>query len=298
MKRVNLSPGELEVAKIRAKLQHFTIQKQPDRWLIPTSKYLVEVFGDPERGIPYGKIYEACGRFSGGKTAIVQELAAEAQTIDGAHVAWIDLERSYDEKWAIIRGLDTSKVAVFAAEILTDKKGRNAHVAYAEEVFNEAECWVKTKFAQDSNSCFFIGVDSTTGIQSQMEEEGGLEGRARGTGAAFLSKMLRRWASIVATHNVMFVLINQIRVNPGVSFGDPEYRPGGNSLDHWCSVIVKVKRPRGKGHGFIFTNGKPIGIRGTILNQKNKVGGSEGTVVGHKIYWAKRAKFVPASEVE
>ena len=171
-------------------------------------------------------------------------------------------------------------------------------MATAEEIFAEAEAWVKMKFAKDPTCKIFLGVDSITAIHCQMQEEAGLEGRGRGILAAFLSKMLNRWAPLVRTHNVMMFLVNQIRTNPGVSFGDPEYRPGGSALDHYTSVIAKVKRTRGKSQGWIYINAQRAGIKTTILNQKNKVGGQEGALVGCKIYWKKRAKFLDVSEIE
>jgi len=303
---VKIAQGMSEVDAIRKKLKHVTVQKQPQHWLIPPFPELAEIFGDPKRGIPYGKIYEICGRFSGCKTAITQELAAMAQSIDNAEVGWIDLEASYDEQWAQVRGLDTSRVALFQPEVIEDKKGEDkskrkiggdTHIESAEEIFSLAEYWIRSKFAKDPLTKIFMAIDSTVAILPKQEDDAGLENKARGVLAAFLSKMLRRWAPIVRTHNVMLFLINQLRINPGVAFGDPEYRPGGQALDFYTSVITKVKRSRGKGQGWIYIGGERKGVKGIIVNQKNKTGGEEAVEIGYKIYWNKRGKFLPASVI-
>src|SRR5690242_11459854 len=119
MKKQVITDGQAEVLAIRKKMKHFEVQKEPECWLQPKYRELSAVLGDPKRGIPYGKIYEICGKFSGGKTALVLELAAEAQ-MDGAEVAWMDHEISWDARWARIRGLDPDRVALFQPTVVKD----------------------------------------------------------------------------------------------------------------------------------------------------------------------------------
>lgn len=291
-----LTPAQREVEAIRKTLKHYTVEKEPEYWLQPAYPQLSEVFGDPSRGIPYGKIYEICGRFSGGKSAIVMELAAMAQS-DGAHVVWIDHETSFDEKWATVRGLDTDRVALFQPSVV--KKGKSdMRLLSAEDLYEEAELYVKYKIRKDPKAKIFMGIDSVAAILSAQQIDNTLEDGRRGVLAAFLSKMLNRWSPMVFTHNIMMVMINQVRVNPGVRFGDPVYRPGGNAIDHYTSVVAQVKRSRSKEKGYVVVKGKRIGIKGTVVNVKNKVGGMEDAKIGFKIYRRKRGKFVNFEEVE
>ncbi|MDE2439100.1 MAG: hypothetical protein KGN01_06975 [Patescibacteria group bacterium] len=293
----SLTQGQLEVQAIQKKMRFYSVEEQPNYWLLPDNErrqFLTQVFGDPSRGIPYGKIFELCGMFSGGKTALALELAAEAQA-DGADVAVIDLESTRDAKWEAIRGLDTNLVVPFQSRLVRDKLNSAPRMLTAEEVFEQAEIYVKKKLAKDPKRKIFLMVDSVTAIMPEREEEAGLEGGQMAMLASFMSRLLKRWVPIAWTHNVMMVLINQLRLNPGVRFGNPEYRPGGRALDFYTSVIVKVKR-ESKGHGWLLKGGKKIGIRGNLTNQKNKVGGQEGEVIGYKLYFSKRARFLNNSD--
>lgn len=299
MKKGKALTGRQEVNLIRRKVRHFTVDKPPAYWLKPSSPLLSVVFGDPARGVPYGKIIELSGMYSGGKTALALELAAEAQE-DGAYVAWMDHEACWDDEWAKIRGLNPDKVALFQPEVIETGKKKELKLLSAEQLYEELDEWIKMKFAENKKARFFVGIDSLTAILPEQEEEAGLEGGAMAVQARFFSKMLRKWTGRVWTYNIMFVLVNQVRTNPGVRFGNPEYRPGGRAPDFYSSIIVKVRRPRGKDKkGMILsTRGRDLGIKGYITNQKNKVGGTEGEVIGFKCYWKKRAKFINAEDVE
>lgn len=294
-KEAEANSVEKEIQKIREKLGHYTVEKQPRYWLRTEDPLLEEVFGKPGQGIAYGKLYEIFGKESGGKTAIALHLAALAQK-DGAEVVWGDFECCWDDDWSTIRGLDPSRVAVFRPEIISDKKGKESRLMSAEETFAEAEMWVRQKMVKNPKVKIFFGIDSTPAIMPAEEEEKGTEGHGMAMQARFMTRLLKRWVPIAWTHNVMMVTINQIRLNPGVRFGSPEYTPGGTALKFYCSVRVKVKRARGG--GWITARGKKIGIKGILTNIKNKAGGQEGDIVGYKMYFDRAAKFLPAGDIE
>lgn len=292
-RKVQLPTDEEEAELISTKLEGYTAEKIPGVWLRTGNPLLDEVMGAPGRGIPYGKVIKVSGWESGGKSALVLELAAMAQK-DSAEVGWVDAERCYDEVWVRKRGVDPEKVKLFKPKAVETKGG--LRLEYAEETFDRAEKWVMGIVRKDPYTKIFLAVDSLPAITPRDEIEGGLEQNAMAANARFLKKLLNRWTAIADSFNIMLLLINQLRLSPAVRFGNPEYEPGGSVLKFCTSINVRVKRSR-KG-GKLLLGGRQIGIRGTITNTKNKAGGLEGSQVGYKLYFDKPTVFLPAKEVE
>lgn len=269
-----------------------------DYWLDTGSPLLNAVIGSPSRGIPYGKIIEISGFESHGKTALAYWLAGLAQR-DGASVALWDLEAAWDPDWAKKRGLDPSKVIVFKPVLGlfgTEKKKR---LITAEEQAEQIEMWWAMKEKESPNGRMILIVDSLAALDtSEALEKSVTEQnmRTKGSVAAFLSWFLKRWAKLALNYNVIMLLINQVRVAPGVRYGNPEYTPGGNAIRFYSSVRVKMRRKGGK----ILKNGKDIGFKGIISNWKNKAG--EGSIehlkCGFKLLYDGRSKFVPEKEIQ
>jgi recombination protein RecA len=80
--------------------------------------------------------------------------------------------------------------------------------------------------------------------------------------ARFLSVELRKITPGAAQSNTAVILINQLRVNPGQLFGNPEDSPGGRALKHACSLMI---------------NFAPLGGADNILSDSNEI------QIGHKV---------------
>jgi recombination protein RecA len=65
--------------------------------------------------------------------------------------------------------------------------------------------------------------------------------------ARFLSVELKKLTPGIATSNVAFIGINQVRsdLSATMSYGNPESSPGGKALKHACSVMAEVRPMRG-----------------------------------------------------
>ena len=295
MSKNQLSAAD-QIARIRKKLKHFTLDKPVDSWLDTGSKRLNAVLGSEELGIPYGRMLEIYGPNSHGKTMIALFLAAVAQA-NGAKVAWVDLERSFDERWVTSQGVKFNEVFLFQTEIL--KKGEDVELQSAEELFEEVEYWMKEEHRANPDQKLLIVVDSVAAILTGEEADAGLSGQNMRTNMAlpsFLSKMLRKWVALSANCNAMVILINQIRAALG-TYGAPEYAPGGNASKHYCSIRATVRRVKG---GRLTHMGKVVGLRGVIKNVKNKAGGGslEGGECGYETLFGKRKwKFPTVAEV-
>jgi recombination protein RecA len=304
VQKKELTPQE-EIALIQKKLGHaVSKEKAVKYWLDMGEPLLHTALGSPTHGLPYGKVISLTGFESHGKTAVALEIAAAAQK-DGADVAWVDPEDSFDEKWVGKRGLDPAKVALFKTELIEikNKKGEvtDMRLKTAQELCAEAEEWVKLKHRQRPDGRIFVGVDSVTAFLVEDEEVAGIENqnmRTKTSLAQFMGQLLRRWTGIAAASNAMFLLINQVRIAPGVRFGDPEYSPGGHALLFYASSIARVRRAGG---GRILEGDARVGMQGVITNRKNKVGegSQEGHKVGFKVWWNKPGmQFLDAKKIQ
>lgn len=287
-----MTPEE-ELKKIREKLGYYIVEASPKKWLDTGSTRLNAVLGSREKGIPYGKILELFGPESNGKTALALFIAGRAQK-DGATVAWLDLENSFDERWVQSQGLDPAKVAVFQPKLIASAKGRIPRLQTAEELCSEVEEWWKLRAKTEVDGKIFTVVDSVTAFLVSEEFEAGTEDQNMKTRlglASFLSQLLRRWVPLALNYGTTILFINQTRMSPG-RYGDPEVTPGGKALKFYASVRVKVRRVKG---GKIIQLGKMVGLRGIVRNIKNKAGeGSlEGEECGFKCLFGKHDwKFV------
>lgn len=300
---------------VRNKVGHYAIDPPKVRYWMDTGEpELHQVLGSRTKGIPYGKLIEIFGNESQGKTVLALDLAAQAQS-EGAVVAVVDFESSWDPDWARTRGLNPSKVVLFEPYIgkfkRKKKKGEKRveddeeggagkmRLCSAEELCEEFEKWVEYKHQQnprqkicgvfDSIAAMLVDVEAQAGITEQnMRSNYGLP--------SFLSKLLRRWIAMARNNHALLIFVNQVRTKPTM-FGNPEQSVGGKALRFYCHVRAELRRTGG---GLIKQNGKQIGIKGVIYNVKNKAGGGsmEKLRCGFKFYWDGRSKFVPASEIK
>src|SRR6185369_14146261 len=63
-----------------------------------------------------------------------------------------------------------------------------------------------------------------------------------GKQARLMSQALRKLTSIVAKSKTVVIFINQIRMQIGVMFGNPETTPGGKALKFYTSVRLDIRR--------------------------------------------------------
>lgn len=324
-----------ELMAIRKKLSHVAMKWTPSQWL-DLKKFLGDaegrcvntVLGHTEKGIPYGRITEASGWESNGKTAIMLTIAACAQH-DGAHIIWADIENSFEADWAIMRGLakcpkclnaedkreacracggqgiDVDRITLIQPYVgmfmsVNKKTGKlvaekEARQSTGQELMEEVEEAMKLKRKEGKT---FVVIDSVAAILTEGEEDAGISGAKMNTNMAlamFMGRLLRRWVGLAQSHVAHIVLINQLREGP-VKFGDPVKTVGGNAPRFYSHVRVRINRVAGSK---IVDQGRTVGIKGTIKARKNKTGGNEGAEVGFRLWYYKPLiEFVDAKEVK
>ena len=178
-------------------------------------------------GIPEGQFSIIFGAKGSGKTTISYDFIANAQK-EGKVCMFLDLECSFDTERAESVGVDTSKLIV-------------GHFTTAEEAMDTLVIVCKEKVVD------LIVLDSIQAMSPKGEQETkkgkvkSIESDELALLARKLSKFFRVSAHKVYEGNVAILLIGQVRVNLG-GFIAFDSLSGGKALEHWASLIVKLRR--------------------------------------------------------
>ncbi len=173
-------------------------------------------------GLPRGRIVEIYGPESSGKTTLSLNVIAEAQK-DGGICAFIDAEHAMDPEYA-------KKLHVNINELLISQPDTG------EQALEIVESLVR------SGKISVIVIDSVAALTPKDEIEGEMGATHVGKQARLMSQALRKLTSVVAKSNTIVIFINQIRMQIGVMFGNPETTPGGKALKFYTSVRLDIRR--------------------------------------------------------
>lgn len=173
-------------------------------------------------GIPRGRIIEIFGPESSGKTTLALHVVAETQK-KGGIAAFIDAEHALDPEYA-------KRIGVKIHELFISQPDTG------EQALEIVESLVK------SNAVDLIVVDSVAALTPRAEIEGEMGQQHVGLQARLMSHALRKLTGIVAKGNTTIIFINQIRMQVGIMFGNPETTPGGKALKFYSSVRIDVRR--------------------------------------------------------
>ncbi len=173
-------------------------------------------------GYPRGRIIEIYGPESSGKTTLSLHAIAEAQKGSGI-CAFIDAEHAMDPEYA-------KNIGVNLEELLISQPD------HGEQALEIVESLVR------SNQLDVIVIDSVAALTPKDEIEGEMGAYHVGKQARLMSQALRKLTSIVAKSKTVVIFINQIRMQVGVMFGNPETTPGGKALKFYTSVRLDIRR--------------------------------------------------------
>ena len=88
-------------------------------------------------------------------------------------------------------------------------------------------------------------IDSVAAMVTKEELEAGLDGgnmRTRLSLAAAMSSNLKKVVGIVNKRNVTLIFLNQVRLKPGVIYGDNESTSGGEALKFFASTRIRLSK--------------------------------------------------------
>ena len=173
-------------------------------------------------GIPRGRIIEIFGPESSGKTTLALHIVSEAQKKGGV-CAYIDAEHAMDPVYAKNLGVNINELLI-------------AQPDTGEQGLEICESLVR------SGKIAVIVIDSVAALTPKDEIEGDMGQQHVGKQARLMSQALRKLTAIVSKSNTVVIFINQIRMQIGIMFGNPETTPGGKALKFYTSVRLDIRR--------------------------------------------------------
>ncbi len=173
-------------------------------------------------GVPRGRIIEIYGPESSGKTTLTLHIVAEAQK-KGGICAFVDAEHAMDPEYA-------KKLGVQINDLLISQPDTG------EQALEIVESFVR------SGKIDVVVIDSVAALTPKAEIEGDMGQSHMGLQARLMSQALRKLTAIVAKSNTIVIFINQIRMQIGIVFGNPETTTGGKALKFYASVRIEVRR--------------------------------------------------------
>ena len=181
-------------------------------------------------GMPLGRIIEWYGAESSGKTTMALKLIANVQKL-GKKAVYIDVENTWDSKWAELMGVDIANLIYSRPET-------------SEQAVEVLEAFVR------SGDCGIVVLDSVAAMSPQSELEKSVVDDVEKIGerALLMNRAIRRLSAALNSlnenndwNNCIVLLINQIRLKIGIVYGDPETTPGGMGIRFAASLRVRFK---------------------------------------------------------
>lgn len=197
-------------------------------------------------GVPRGRIIEIYGPESSGKTTLALHIIREAQR-KGGTAAFVDAEHALDPEYARRIGVQVDHLLISQPDT-------------GEQALEIVESLVR------SNALDVIVVDSVAALTPKAEIEGDMGQQHVGLQARLMSHALRKLTATVSKTRTVIIFINQIRMQIGVFYGNPEVTPGGKALKFYSSVRIDIRRAAQLKKGE-----EIIGNRTKVKIVKNKV---------------------------
>jgi recombination protein RecA len=187
--------------------------------LVSTGSTLLDlaISGNKGGGIPGGVILEIFGAAGSGKTAILSEIGANAQS-KGGQVMFLDPEARLDQEYARIYGIKLHK----------DDYHRPDTVV---EMFDYIYNWQP----KDKNKINVIATDSLAALSTELEMES--QDKMGMRRAKSFSEGLRKTARIIANNGWIIACSNQVRDS---QYG--ETTPGGHAIPFYSSLRIRVNQ--------------------------------------------------------
>ena len=197
-------------------------------------------------GVPRGRVVEIYGPESSGKTTLALQIVAEAQK-QGGMGAYIDAEHALDLGYAKKLGVQTDDLLVSQPD-------------HGEQALEIGETLVR------SGAIDVLVIDSVAALVPKAEIEGEMGDAHMGLQARLMSQALRKLTGTISKSRTTVIFINQIRMQIGVMFGNPETTTGGRALKFYASVRMDIRRI-----GAIKDGESVIGSHVKVKVVKNKV---------------------------
>lgn len=172
-----------------------------------------------------GRMHEIVGVEGVGKTTLtLRSLAALQRAYPDKAVAYIDMEQTFDVRWAIANGLD-----------LDPDRFLPLQPDHAEDVSDmlRAVCY-------EGDVCG-VAVDSIGGMESKKALEKEAEEVTMGKNAQVITRMVKSTATLARQNNITVLLVNQYRANIASPKGG-DISAGPKALRYATSTKVAMRK--------------------------------------------------------
>jgi protein RecA len=194
--------------------------------------------GRYDGGLPFGRMVEMFGESSTGKTALATQWMVNAQKMGGV-AGFIDWERSFDVSLAEGFGLEAKRPKWIYAKPKTWEEG-NVVAAKACKIIRESKA-----IADDAPILFVFDSIASALPKSQADKEIDEYTMNDTTALARVtSTTLKAMAQHCEEFNATFLYLNQMRLKPGVVYGDPRTTPGGKAMEFYSTARLALGRQK------------------------------------------------------
>ena len=217
-----------------------------EQWLDTALPELNWVLGnDYNRGLPVGRLVEVFGPASSGKTFLATMAMIAAQQAGGI-AGFSDHERTFEPELAESLGLKMTlndgfiykRPETFEESVnicmTTAKMVRERGLIDDDKpmiwVFDSVASMIPHEKLYDSNGKSRLGKDAKANMRDKLAL------------ATCTSQHYPILAQFAEDNNMLILLLNQIRTDPGVMYGDPNKTPGGKASEFYTSIRLSIGR--------------------------------------------------------
>lgn len=203
-----------------------------------------KISGRYDGGLPFGRMVEIFGESSTGKTALATKCMVEAQRMGGCAI-FVDWERSFDVNLAKEFGLNTDRPYWIYIKPRTWEEG-NMLAAKAARAIRKSgaispDSPIISVFDSIASAIPNSVLYDAKGNEREIDSYNMSDTTALARVASTTLKVMAQYAEDFAA---TFVYLNQMRLKPGVTFGDPRTTPGGKAMEFYASARLVTGRQK------------------------------------------------------
>jgi recombination protein RecA len=205
-------------------------------------------------GMRSGRLLQLWGPPGCGKTTLAMQFVANAMETTGKRSVIIDAERTLDPSIALSAGVDPARCTLLKLR--------------TEEAINSLVSFLKT------GEVGAVVIDSLSALKPSLasDKEVDVTKRQVAYHANFISRWIDEVADLCADHDVLLIIINQVRNQLGTYMGGTKPASGGYSYDHAVSVSLKLTGSvKSSSARILDSTGRPVGQFVTCKCDKSKI---------------------------
>jgi recombination protein RecA len=174
-------------------------------------------------GWVHGGMNYISGWESSGKSTLCLYAIRESQKKGTRKCAYLDHEYTFDRTYAESLGVDVDNLVVAQPDVVEDG-------------------YMIALRLIESGEIDTLVFDSIAAALCRKEVEGDIGDSNMGVKAKINSQTFPKLCKAAKKHNVVLIMVNQLREKLGVMFGSPITEPGGNALKFYPSIKVVVQQ--------------------------------------------------------